>query len=190
MRGTTKIGATLLVVLLLASRAEADQLIEIARFLIGNFTTEWQARTKANAADMRTYTKRIWHTRTDGVWLYTEVKHAADSYPFRKRVVHLRRDENIVLMSEFVPKNPDVLVKEELNPILWCDTHITRVTLGMFKGAVRSGGCRDDHKGAAFVTRVIELDKWRVVRSHYGYDGKGEQIWASKFPEEHVRIEK
>ena len=176
--------------LLLATTARSDILTEVAGHLIGKFTTEWQAKTKANEADMRTETIRLWPAETDGIWLYTEVKHAADSYAFRQRVIHLVREENLVVMREFVPHNATKLNKDELNPIVWCDMHITRVSDKVFKGAVRSGGCRDDHRGAAFVTQEIQLNKWVIVRSRFGYTGKGKLVWSSKIPEEHVRLEK
>lgn len=167
-----------------------SMLIQVADYLSGSFTTEWQAHTYAGSPYLRTKRERIWPERADGIWLFVQYTDSINqTVPSKVRVLRLQNKAYGVSGKEYTLRNGGVIPKPNLlDEIPYCDMLITRVDGHSFKGAISPGGCKDDRKGAEFVMVEYVLNEWRVLETRRGFNKDGTLLWGSSRPIEHVHI--
>ena len=67
-----------------------SELLKLAAYMEGSFSSEKQSIKDTNYFDIRLQMKRIWKDRTDGIWLYVEqAVSTAQQKPYRQRVYHV-----------------------------------------------------------------------------------------------------
>eukprot|EP00171_Calliarthron_tuberculosum_P007157 IDg7157t1 len=200
--------ASLLSLLVLAqlsaahSQSYPNVATQVAQFLTGSFSTEWQSLTDDSFTDARHYGVRIWHERTDGHWLYVEqTLSSVPNRPFRQRVYHVRYNGTVALSSfyrlpdqaRFVGawKTPWVLRGAATTLLPGCDVYFARVDANTIKGRNVARRCKSRLRGANYSTTVISLDPFKFLTLTRGFDVTGKQVWGSKnVPFEYNRIEK
>ena len=177
-----------------------DELLQVASFIAGNFTTEWQSQTIKSAANINTHVVRIWEQWQKGVWLYVEQNFQEwRELPFRQRIYHLSRAGTMIIHRSYVLEDAESLkgawsnpkkfaLKKRMIEYSGCDTYITRVDATTFKGSTKPGLCYAGLNGADYVMFTNKITPWRIIQIRSGHFNNGTVMWEDPIPYEHVRI--
>ncbi len=179
---------------------EYEELLQVASYIAGNFTTEWQAQTIQSAANINTYVVRIWEQWQKGVWLYVEQNFEEwRELPFRQRVYHLSRAGTMIVHRSYVLEDAESIkgawahpeefaLKKRMIEYSGCDTYITRIDATTFKGSTKPGQCTAGLNGADYVMFTNKITPFRIIQIRSGHYANGTLMWEDPQPYEHVRI--
>jgi hypothetical protein len=178
----------------LANPLEDHDLVQLAAWLTGSFSSAEQSQADPEYFDIRLEMHRIWHDRTDGFWLYVEQARAdALERPYRQRVYRLFRREDGDLESAVyeLPGDPLQYVgawkdrrplaglnPNDLVPKTGCSI-VMRREGARFVGGTVGKGCASTRQGAAYTTSEITLEEGLLVSWDRGFDEKDQQVWGA-----------
>lgn len=176
--------------------APAGSLEELARFMVGSFSSAAQAaEDPQNFKDIRLQVARIWKGRSDGIWLYVE-QAAADALvrPYRQRVYRLTALPDGRFRSDIFTFKGDplkhagsarqadplaTLAPEDLETRRGCAVLLTADGRGGYAGATHARDCESNLRGAVYATTEVKVDALGMVSWDRGYDAAGRQVWGA-----------
>lgn len=192
----------LLSLMLVAYASEAQQVPLVKQpdvnalvaMMQGSFSSEEQARNDSDYYDIRLHMKKIWHGRTDGIWLYVEQAVAqSEDKPYRQRIYRVDQMKDGSFVSEVYTiedplrfagawKNETLL--ENLSPDSLslkegCAVYLTLADNGSFIGGTRGDGCASDLRGAAYATSEVIINEEGLLTWDRGFDRDGNQVWGA-----------
>lgn len=171
-----------------------DAVAQVSDYLIGTFSTEWQARTSPGRLNVLVESERVFSGRADGLWIYLQHSLALSQLsPYLHRVYHLRYSGTLVVASVYSISNeaefkrnwrlkktfetitgPGLVLREG------CDIYFTRVNEAKFWGRVSPRSCPSSYSGADFVECSIEITPSYFSNWDRGYAANGTQVWGPK----------
>jgi hypothetical protein len=171
-------------------RRDAD-LVRLASYLTGTFDSSAQAAADDSYLVVDLRAVEIWPEAEDGIWLYVEQQVRGARSPYRQRVVRLVRDAGGTLRQMVytirdpsiyaggwrVPGRFAVLGRDELAYVAGCD-NLFRLEGARFIGGTRARDCRNDYKGAAYMTSIAEVGADGFTNWDRGFDVAGERVWG------------
>ncbi len=186
-----------LLLLLPAAMATADEpdLVQLADWMSGSFSSAAQAAEDSAYYDIRLEMAPIWTDRDDAVWLYVEQAVAGmTSKPYRQRVYRVSRAENGVLASAvYTLPNPQkqvgawrdreplkYLTPEDLEIREGCTVSLLYYRKGFFGGGTDGNGCGSGLRGAAYATSEVIVRPDRIESWDRGFDADGAQVWGAE----------
>jgi hypothetical protein len=179
----------------LAAEPIADrELATLVWWMTGSFSSEAQSQEDSDFRHIVLHMTRIWHDRSDGVWLYVEqaVASAADR-PYRQRVYHLRRvGEDLFASSVFTFDEPleragawreesplADLSPDDLKPRVDCTIYLKLRPNGKFEGSTLGRLCSSHLRGSTWASSEVVIGPNGVVSWDRGWDDSGTQKWGS-----------
>lgn len=157
----------------------------------GSFSSRKQHLSDtANYFDIRLEMKRIWKSRTDGVWLYVEQAVAgAENKPYRQRVYHVKETskgnyESVIYTLDAPVRfagNPALIESlpiDSLHEKEGCSVFL-EYKGGKFRGGTEGMACPSDRKGARYTTSEVTITKKMLLSWDRGFDEHGKQVWGA-----------
>ena len=175
---------------------EHRDLQDLARYMIGSFSSAEQAAQDTAFLDIRLETWPIWEDRNDGIWLYVEQADAeALDTPYRQRVYRLTAGTDGTFLSTIYSlpgdplrfagawRNPEPL--GELTPGSLveregCTVVLRREPGGDFVGSTVDRSCPSDLRGASYATTEVRVSEGELLSWDRGFDEEGRQVWGSR----------
>ncbi len=177
--------------------------LELAsRCLLGNFSSDAQARANPRIRAVDLHLAPIWSDRQDGPWLYLEQAVAeAPNHPFRQRVLRLlpatgeRGDPVVLLLSFEIPGDPGPYVGawqdpgrfNDLEPGLLTPLEGCTITLavtgpGRLSGGSHGDGCSATQHGAAYRTFECTFTAEWLDLDEKGFSSDGKVVFGGEGP--------
>ena len=175
------------------------QIRELAKMMVGNYTSADQAANDKEYFDIRLHVARIWKERpeSEGIYLYVEQATAvAQQRPYRQRVYHLRtsHEDGKIESAVYELANPIRFTGQwkEDKPLatLTLDSLIIRQGCRVvmrksgsreFQGATVGQECLSTLRGAKYALTDVIITPKQLISWDRGFDEKGEQVWGAKF---------
>lgn len=167
---------------------------EVARCLIGSFSSEAQSKSDAEFFDVRLHMAAIWTSRTDGPWIYVEQAMATTlDKPYRQRVYRLidRGDGSVESFVYELP-NPAERVGAWSNPSLFdadspdglvpragCSI-VLQKSGDVWRGSTNERDCESSLRGASYATSEVTLRADGLDSWDRGFDANEKQVWGAK----------
>ncbi len=177
--------------------AADDDLDTLALWLTGSFSSERQAKFDSNYYHVELHMRRIWPTRTDGIWIIVEQAMASSPQaPYRQRVYRLQRvEENMIEIEIYTWKDPkrvigawkDSAMVAEMSPVdllqrRGCEVYLQRDEFKFF-GSTHGTACASDIRGASYATSEVNIAEKILTSWDRGFTPDGQQVWgATKGP--------
>lgn len=201
MRGATALAAALilapiLVLAGLAAPALAQEELALAKVMTGRFSSARQAAEDPDYQAVELNVTPIWGRRGDGPWLYVEQAFAdSPSKPYRQRIYQLRYAPQVsgVELRVFTLPDPAAAVgawkdptrlgrlrPEELTRLEGCEVLFSRRGEYLFRGSTQGEGCRNSHRGAAYMTSEMVVEPAMTRIWDRGYSAERQQVWGPK----------
>lgn len=172
-------------------------LTELAASLSGHFTSAGQAERDDRFLHIELRGERIWHDRTDGIWLYIEQAAGwALDRPYRQRVYHLTEVAPDAWVSaihllpaedplEFAgawadPSRFDGLSPDDAPLREGCAIRLSRDAEGTFTGRTDGNGCGSSLGGAAYATSAVLITDAMLLSWDRGWSADVEQVWGAE----------
>lgn len=180
--------------------AAAATTVELADLLTGSFTSAAQAKVDADYREIHLESVRIWASRGDGPWLYTEQAQAgALDRPYRQRIYRLvestdaSRAQGTVEARVFElpgdplgfaglwkePKNFDALKPDELLAREGCTVFLAREDEEHWIGSTDADSCPSALRGASYATTQMDVTASGIRLWDRGFDANGKQVWGA-----------
>jgi hypothetical protein len=173
----------------------AVELERLAAWMTGSFSSAEQSRRDEDYHDIRLEMVRIWHDRTDGIWLYVE-QAAANRLqePYRQRVYRLTQlgpdlFESRVFSLEDPLRHAGVWREPEplsdLEPAALVPRHGCAVLLrlqpdGSYAGSTLGSLCQSSLRGASCATSEVRVTADEIRSWDRGFDAAGRQVWGAQ----------
>jgi hypothetical protein len=180
------------------------EVLMLAQCLSGSFSSAAQAAVDADYHEINLETVRIWPMNSDGVWLYVEQAAAATKgAPYRQRVYHLTRRNELLIISEIYllpddeamigawrdPSRFDALTPADLTVKDGCAVEIERTNEWTFTGSTKERDCASELQGADYATSEVQVTPSWIESWDRGYDENHEQVWgAEKGPYRFIKL--
>ncbi|MBC8426264.1 chromophore lyase CpcT/CpeT [bacterium] len=180
------------------------EVLMLAQCLSGSFSSAAQAALDSDYHEVALETVRIWPMNEDGVWLYVEqADAAARDKPYRQRIYHLSRRNEIIIVNEIYrlpddaamigawqdPSRFDALAPADLTVKEGCGVELERTNEWTFAGSTKERDCASELQGATYATSEISITPSWIESWDRGYDENGEQVWgAEKGPYRFVKL--
>jgi hypothetical protein len=174
------------------------ELIRLAGWMTGSFSSAAQAERDREYFDIRLEMVEIWPDRDDAaVWLYVEQATATSiERPYRQRVYRLTRTgENEFTSAVFeLPGDPLAFGGWHQTPDLFNETlgpgDLTEMTgcavlltfdadAQAYVGATAIGTCESTLRGADYVVSEVTVLPDRLLTWDRGFDEAGQQVWGA-----------
>ena len=170
------------------------ELLKLAAYMEGSFSTQKQSINDTNYFDIRLQMKRIWKDRTDGIWLYVEqAVSTAQQKPYRQRVYHVTQiGKNKFESAVYTMENPlrfagdykkdnalSGLTPDSLKSRDGCSVFLTKNKKGYYVGATKGKDCPSDLRGAKYATSEVKVYRNKIISWDRGWGEKDEQIWGA-----------
>lgn len=184
----------LVLALLLPAVMVQAPLDELAACLTGSFSSAAQAAADSTYHDIRLHMARVWHERSDGIWLYVEQAMAGRrAKPYRQRVYRLTEsgdgsfESAVFLLPDPLrfagawrrPGMLNGLTPDSLTPRTGCSIRMVRTGPFSFSGGTTGRGCPSELRGAAYATSEVSMSAGRMVTWDRGFDSTGTQVWGA-----------
>jgi hypothetical protein len=182
-------------VMLFSCVKQENNLDLLAEFMTGSFSSQEQAKSDTNFADIRLEMAPIWTDRTDGYWFYVEQAAATSlDKPYRQRVYHLtERSDSLLQSAVFTFSNPlryagawkekDPLTNlspDQLKEREGCAIVLNVYAPGVFVGSTESLRCDSNLRGASYTTSIVLINKDQLYSWDRGFDIDGNQVWGAQ----------
>ncbi len=173
---------------------EQDDLSLLASYLEGSFSSEEQSQKDTSYFNIVLHMKRMWHQRTDGIWIYAEQASAsAADKPYRQRVYRLTQlsdgsfesavftfPDPLKYAGEWKNENP----LEDLNPSKLalkkgCSVFLRKNDDGSFKGSTKGKDCESELRNAKYASSDVIIKKDAMISWDRGFNDKDEQVWGA-----------
>lgn len=173
---------------------EQDDLSLLASYLEGSFSSEEQSQKDTSYFNIVLHMKRMWHQRTDGIWIYAEQASAsAADKPYRQRVYRLTQlsdgsfesavftfPDPLKYAGEWKNENP----LEDLNPSKLslrkgCSVFLRKNDDGSFKGSSKGKDCESELRNAKYASSDVIIKKDAMISWDRGFNDKDEQVWGA-----------
>ncbi len=173
---------------------EQDDLSLLASYLEGSFSSEEQSQKDTSYFNIVLHMKRMWHQRTDGIWIYAEQASAsAADKPYRQRVYRLTQlsdgsfesavftfPDPLKYAGEWKNENP----LEDLNPSKLslrkgCSVFLRKNDDGSFKGSTKGKDCESELRNAKYAASDVIIKKDAMISWDRGFNDKDEQVWGA-----------
>ena len=170
----------------------SDDLLQVAKLLQGNFSSEKQAKNDSDFFDIRLKIIPIWKGRTDAIWFYVEQAVASMlDKPYRQRVYRLSEiSKDSFESAVYTLDNPLRFVKhvelfKDLNPDSLslkdgCSVFLKRVGKKQYEGLIGVKTCASDMRGASYASSIVTLTPKYLLSWDRGYNKEGEQVWGAE----------
>ena len=175
-------------------KVSEDDLSLLASYMQGSFSSDEQSQKDTTYFNIILHMKRIWHQRTDGIWIYAEQASATSAdKPYRQRVYRLTQlsDGSIESAVFTFPdplkyagewKNDNPL--EDLNPSkltqrTGCSVFLVKNDDGSFSGSTKGKDCESELRNAKYATSEVTINKERMISWDRGFNDSGEQVWGA-----------
>ncbi len=170
-------------------------LLELKSRMEGFFTSELQAKTDTNYYNIHLHMEPIWERSEDGYWLYVEqAVAAAVNKPYRQRIYHLYRQDDITLVSKVYElqeplrfagayKNTELLkalTKDSLIDRQGCAIYLQKNAEGNFIGSTSAKECLSSLRGASYATSHATIYEDKLVSWDRGWDKDDKQVWGAE----------
>ena len=175
-------------------KVSEDDLSLLASYMQGSFSSDEQSQKDTTYFNIILHMKKIWHQRTDGIWIYAEQTSATSAdKPYRQRVYRLTQlsDGSIESAVFTFPdplkyagewKNDNPL--EDLNPSkltqrTGCSVFLIKNDDGSFSGSTKGKDCESELRNAKYATSEVTINKERMISLDRGFNDKDEQVWGA-----------
>lgn len=148
------------------------------------------------AANMRQRitTRRVWHSRSDAIWLYSEM-YLVDlaEMPVLQKFMAVRRlSPDTIEMETFDIPAPDRFINEwkkapkerfsnlrpsDLIPLKGCRNYFTEEEKGVFQSTGPSEWCEQEVGNSKAFKENIRYSPQQMLLRTYGRDSKGNELW-------------
>lgn len=177
-----------------SSAKPKNELLKLASYMEGSFSSEKQSIKDTNYFDIRLQMKRIWKDRTDGIWLYVEqAVSTAQQKPYRQRVYHVTQiGKNKFESAVYTIENPlrfagdykkdtalSGLTPDSLKSRDGCSVFLTKNKKGYYVGATKGKDCPSDLRGAKYATSEVKVYRNKIISWDRGWGENDEQIWGA-----------
>ncbi|MFA5010498.1 MAG: chromophore lyase CpcT/CpeT [Ignavibacteria bacterium] len=173
---------------------EQDDLSLLASYLQGSFSSEEQSQKDTTYFNIVLHMKRMWHDRTDGIWIYAEQASVSSAdKPYKQRIYRLTQLPDGSFESA-VFTFPDPLKYagdwksekplENLNPSnltqrKGCSVFMRKNDDGSFTGSTKGKNCESDLRSAKYATSEVIIKKDAMISWDRGFNEKDEQVWGT-----------
>jgi CpeT protein len=170
-----------------------DQEIQMLSFMMeGEYSSEAQALKDTSYFSITLAMKRIWHSRTDAIWLYVEQAMAKNvNKPYRQRVYKISRVDGMIESAVYTLTNAAAVVgahkdstraemiqMDSLSLRRGCQVYLT-YNRGMFFGSTNGTACSSDINSASYATSEVQVWGDRIVSWDRGFSATGDQVWGA-----------
>jgi len=197
MKNKLFISAFLIISLSVCSQEKVDDrdLLELKSRMEGTFTSEIQAKSDSDYFNIHLNMSAIWERSEDGYWLYVEQAVAsALNKPYRQRIYHLYRQNDITLVSKVYEinspmrfagacSNPELLTgltKDSLIDRQGCAIYLRKDKSGNFSGSTPGKECLSSLRGAAYATSEVVIHEDKLISWDRGWDKDDKQVWGAE----------
>ena len=177
-------------------RPERDKdLLRLADWMTGRFSSVKQADADKAYFDIRLAMRRIWHQRSDGIWMYVEqaVGTRRDA-PYRQRIYRLHRIGGGLFESlVFELPDPEAAIGKWSSPrwfnawdptdlklLPGCGVVLRKLDADTFAGSTLGDQCKRTFRGAAYATSEVTVTKDAVRSWDRGFDEKAQHVWGAE----------
>ncbi|HOZ78361.1 MAG TPA: chromophore lyase CpcT/CpeT [Ferruginibacter sp.] len=176
-------------------KVDDRDLLELKARMEGTFTSELQAKSDSDYYNIHLHMSAIWERSEDGYWLYVEQAIAsALNKPYRQRIYHLYRQDDITLVSKVYEMNapmrfagayanPELLTgltKDSLIDRQGCAIYLRKDKSGNFSGSTPGKECLSSLRGAAYATSEVVIHEDKLVSWDRGWDKDDKQVWGAE----------
>lgn len=173
---------------------EQDDLSLLASYLEGSFSSEEQSQKDTSYFNIVLHMKRMWHQRTDGIWIYAEQASAsAADKPYRQRVYRLTQlsdgsfesavftfPDPLKYAGEWKNENPlEDLDPSKLSLRKGCSVFLRKNDDGSFKGSTKGKDCESELLNAKYASSDVIIKKDAMISWDRGFNDKDEQVWGA-----------
>lgn len=173
---------------------EQDDLSLLASYLEGSFSSEEQSQKDTSYFNIVLHMKRMWHQRTDGIWIYAEQASAsAADKPYRQRVYRLTQlsdgsfesavftfPDPLKYAGEWKNENPlEDLDPSKLSLRKGCSVFLRKNDDGSFKGSTKGKDCESELRNAKYAASDVIIKKDAMISWDRGFNDKDEQVWGA-----------
>ena len=177
-----------------AGSGKDKELMRLATWMNGHFSSELQARSDSDYMDIRLHMIPVFGSRTDGFWFYVEQSVAgAEDRPYRQRFYRLHRNESGQLVSAVytskgskgligVWKNPASVEAWPMDSLELRDgcSILLKSEGSRFKGGTWGTGCESKLRGASYATSEVVISRNMLLSWDRGFDASGKQVWGAE----------
>ena len=168
---------------------------DLAKRMVGSFSSATQAEEDEAFYDIRLEMVRIWSDRDDAIWLYIEQAVATHlDKPYRQRVYRVSKLEDGSFESAvFSLPEPEKymgahkqekplhdLTPENLSVREGCAVILKRDKAGDYIGGTVEKQCTSALRGATYATSEIEIYTDRLVSWDRGWDANDKHVWGAE----------
>ena len=173
---------------------EEDGLSLLASYLQGSFSSEEQSLRDTTYFNIILHMKRMWHERTDGIWIYAEQASASSAdKPYRQRVYRLTQlpdgsfesavftfPDPLKYAGDWKSDKPlEDLNPSKLSPRTGCSVLLVKNDDGSFTGSTKGKGCESDLRSAKYATSVVTITKDEMISWDRGFNDNDQQVWGA-----------
>jgi len=176
----------------------SDSLVRCTRWLDGSFSHD-RPSDDDGASRMEMNQARIWPSKTDGIWLYSELLVVeADRKRVMHQLIYRAQDDpsgGILIDSYQFPGDPSRFTGAWRDPALFdrmdsfmlkaetgCAMRLHRMTGGTFEGATLGENCRTSRGGAVRLHETLTVGSLEILYGVEGFDAEGRSIFGAKQP--------
>lgn len=167
---------------------------DVATLLSGHFASTAQSKADSEYFDVRLHMVRIWHSRSDAIWLYVEqAMESAPCKPYRQRIYRVTERPSGEVVSQ-VYELPDAAAFicawatperfDSLEPAKLTEREGCRITLwkknGVWSGSTDGQSCLSSLRGATYATSEVRLASDRIETWDRGFDAQEKQVWGAR----------
>ena len=170
-------------------QVQVSQHHTVASWMTGHFSSAQQSVEDPSYYDITLHMARIWHARTDGVWIYVE-QSVTGSDPYRQRVYRLFEQDGLVQDEIYELPNaagfigawatPEIFDGQQpssLNLKGGCEVYFTWMGED-FEGGTEGTACPSSLNGASYATTEIALSDGLLTSWDIGWTDQDVQVWG------------
>jgi len=172
----------------------ADDMVRLATWMTGSFSSEEQAKSDTNFLDIRLHVVNVWPEFSSGFWLYVEQATAAKlDKPYRQRVYFVHQLSNELFESKVFTINeslrfagewqkPDPLRSLTADSLIardGCSIILRKHGIESFVGSTIGKECPSELRGASCAVSDVVITATQMVSWDRGYDNQGKQVWGA-----------
>lgn len=175
-------------------KVNEDNLSLLVSYMQGSFSSEEQSQKDTTYFNIILNMKRMWHQRTDDIWIYVEQAVASSSdKPYRQRVYRLTQlsdgsiesavftfPEPLQYAGEWKNENPlDDVNPSTLTQRTGCSVFLVKNDDGSFTGSTKAKDCESELRNGKYATSEVTIKKDGMISWDRGFNDSGEQVWGA-----------
>ncbi|UCD65073.1 MAG: chromophore lyase CpcT/CpeT [Candidatus Zixiibacteriota bacterium] len=171
-----------------------DDLRRLVSWMTGSFSNEEQAAADTGLLDVRSHLVEVWPERQDAFWIYVEQAMGDNpDRPYRQRVYRVAQsNDGTFECAVYVFENPlrfagrwkderllEPLTADSLTEMVGCSVFYRIDGDSAFVGNTVAGDCRNNVRGAAYITSEVIVKADRVATWDRGFYSNSEPAWEA-----------